>query len=365
MPGTLTRPGTRGFTLLELLVAMALGLIILAGTIALFRQGVDVSHSVTQRAEMQQNARTAINLISRDLTVAGTSLPPGGIVLPNGGTVGADPPRRGCDAAGTCGNLVGGYPGSILYYVTPGDALGPTINSTTTDVVTVVYLDDSLNPANGGLLSQPLVDIDPSGVTITVASGTDEAAINDPASGLQAGDVVLLRSPFGPALGVVTTPPGGSTTFTLASSDALRLNWPGLTATGGNITVITPGCPGACPATTLARVHIVSYFIDDTDPNEPRLMRQVNANAAVPVALNVENLQITYDVINLATSLASANLSDPSLASPPAGPNQIRKANIVVTTRSPVRGLFRRSFNRMTLATSVSIRNLGWFDRYQ
>src|SRR3972149_3806175 len=109
-----------GFILIELIVAMALGLIVLAGAVALFRQGVDISYMVTQRAEMQQNARVAINTVARDLSIAGTRLPSGGIQLPGG--AGSTGSLRGCSMVG-CG-LWGYLADNRLYAVTPGDGVG-------------------------------------------------------------------------------------------------------------------------------------------------------------------------------------------------------------------------------------------------
>ena len=74
----------RGFSLVELLVALTLSLLIMGSVMELFRQGVNASSVSRQRAEMQQNARVALNLMSQDLSMAGTGFPQGGIQLPTG-----------------------------------------------------------------------------------------------------------------------------------------------------------------------------------------------------------------------------------------------------------------------------------------
>ena len=89
-------------------------------------------------------------------------------------------------------------------------------------------------------------------------------------------------------------------------------------------------------------------------------MRQVNAQSPVAVAEDVENLQITYDVFDENTSNATADLPDANSA-----PNQIRKVNISLTTRTPVQGLLGRDYQRVNLTTSVGPRNLTYRDRYQ
>ena len=52
-----TETKIRGFSLVELLIAMALGLIVLAATTQLFKNGMDATRMVTQSSEMQQSVR--------------------------------------------------------------------------------------------------------------------------------------------------------------------------------------------------------------------------------------------------------------------------------------------------------------------
>jgi type IV pilus assembly protein PilW len=63
--------GNSGFTLVELLVAIALGLVILAGLYQAFRTQHDSYIVQDQVAAMQQNLRAAMYLITRDLQMAG------------------------------------------------------------------------------------------------------------------------------------------------------------------------------------------------------------------------------------------------------------------------------------------------------
>jgi type IV pilus assembly protein PilW len=63
--------GNSGFTLVELLVAITLGLVILAGLYQTFRTQHDSYIVQDQVAAMQQNLRAAMYLITRDLQMAG------------------------------------------------------------------------------------------------------------------------------------------------------------------------------------------------------------------------------------------------------------------------------------------------------
>lgn len=61
----------QGFTLVELLVATALGLVVLAGLYQAFRTQHDIYIVQDQVASMQQNLRAAMHVITRDLQMAG------------------------------------------------------------------------------------------------------------------------------------------------------------------------------------------------------------------------------------------------------------------------------------------------------
>src|ERR1035437_6051060 len=63
-----------GFSLLEMVIAMALGTIVLGAAVQLYSQGVAATWTVSQRAEMQQDFRAASNMLTRDLSMAGAGL---------------------------------------------------------------------------------------------------------------------------------------------------------------------------------------------------------------------------------------------------------------------------------------------------
>src|SRR5215472_7385816 len=69
-----TRPPRRGFTLIEMLVAMMLLMVVMAGTIQTFRKSSVLLGAQGGRLEAQQNARFAISSLDRDLRVAGVGI---------------------------------------------------------------------------------------------------------------------------------------------------------------------------------------------------------------------------------------------------------------------------------------------------
>jgi type IV pilus assembly protein PilW len=70
---------TAGFTLIELLVAMVIGLVVLAGVATTFTMHTRQNTAEEQIAQMQQNVRGALDLMVREIKMAGYK--------PNGGTI--------------------------------------------------------------------------------------------------------------------------------------------------------------------------------------------------------------------------------------------------------------------------------------
>src|ERR1700683_2380846 len=87
-----------GFSLLEMVISMALGTIVLGAAVQIYIQGVSATWMVTQRAEMQQDFRAASDMLTKDLSLAGAGLTPGAaIALPSATT-----PEYGCDQTPKC-----------------------------------------------------------------------------------------------------------------------------------------------------------------------------------------------------------------------------------------------------------------------
>src|ERR1039458_5177140 len=134
----------RGFSLLEMMVSLALGAIVLSAAGQIYIKSVSATWTVAQRAEMQQDFRAASNMLTTDLSLAGAGIGSIGIALPSGTT-----PQYGCDQTGAChiNGAAGTYPTTsgtpYLYGLIPGYNKGPVLNSTHTDVITVVYTDSS------------------------------------------------------------------------------------------------------------------------------------------------------------------------------------------------------------------------------
>jgi type IV pilus assembly protein PilW len=68
---TYTKLGNQGFTLMELLVATAISMVILGAIAGTFMTQTKFYNAQEQINEMQQNARAAIDLLNRDIKLAG------------------------------------------------------------------------------------------------------------------------------------------------------------------------------------------------------------------------------------------------------------------------------------------------------
>ncbi|MGA3306906.1 MAG: prepilin-type N-terminal cleavage/methylation domain-containing protein, partial [Stellaceae bacterium] len=212
-----------GFSLLELMIAMSVGLIVLGAATSLFKTGMNATFVVSQRAETQQNMRAAIDMMNKDISLAGAGIT-GGIQLPIGGGGGTS--KYGCDQTGTCYVTGNSYPNTnYLYGIVPGylngvqggasvpSAPAPAVN----DSITSIYCD-----YNFPLFEYNVTAINATGTLITVAANPvytpAPVAINSP-GGIQVGDLIYLNNSLGSAVGEVTSLT--ATTISFANLDPL------------------------------------------------------------------------------------------------------------------------------------------------
>lgn len=375
----------QGFTLIELMVAMSLGLIVILTMTTLFKMGMDATFTVTQRAELQENMRAAIELMTQDISHAGAGLPTGGLQLVTGGSVS----KYGCDQTATCYVPSHNYPTNVstgvanyMYGIIPGNANGVqgglTISSAPAqrdDSITTVYEDYNF----------PLTNFT---FTITGATGATAALVASPngslptnilgAGGLNVGDLLMF---------VVSTPGNGTGSsgtslvqnasvvaevtgitgagpwaLTFNTGDALNLNQTGTTS--NNLSSLATAMAGASAQTSVARLNVVTYFLQvptgGGTVQYPRLMRQVNGLTPIPVADNIINLQFSYDVIDAYTGYLSGNLANPIGSGQ--SPSTIQKVNIWIMGQSLTTGT--KKAQSMYLITSVSASDMSFCNSY-
>lgn len=348
-----SRPRESGFTLSELLVAMTLGLIVTGGALVVFQHAVRASQSVKQKLDMHDNIRIALDLMVRDFVQVGQGLPAGKVVAIPSGVGALTINRPGPEGA----NLTFAAGATELPAVTPGDALGVAINGLTTDMLNVIYADSQFD------LAQATIAAD--GESATVDAAVPIAGVPDP---IRAGDLIMFTNAQGSTLMMVTgTDDPATQTIYFADGDPMGLNQRG--ADAGTIMQLNP-TPGADFTAQLTRMRMVTYYIDNANPDQPRLVRRVNMNPGRVVAVGLDNLQFSYDLVD--------GITNPTNQDDPATPNQVRKINIVVGARSRERSVLLVGrpevpegqqapdpFFRASLTSQVSLRSLALVDRYQ
>lgn len=379
------RKKQRGFSLLEMMVALALGTIVLGAAVQMYIQSVAATFTVSERAEMQQDFRAASNMMTKDLSLAGAGLgPSAAIQLPTSSTY----PVYGCDQTSTC-YINGGslqYPKQsgtpYLYGLLTGYNQGPTLLTAqgATDTITSIYSDSTfyLDCYTATLASATTVTfvVNAGGASCTVPSGGTIQNVNDSAVGLTAGDLVLFQLGTKQIVAEVTgavasSVSGGVTTYTVpfAANDVLKMNQGSTVPYSlANQTVGTAGYAN--------RLLVITYYIDNT-VTPPRLMRQISGHTPMPVAENAVYLKFTYNLFNTTTDTAAVGCQNPGATSDgctPAGsssgllPNQITQINIqnmaMNSSQVGVQNGVGATYQRADLQTSVCPRNLTYVNDY-
>jgi len=373
-----------GFTLVELIIGMAVTMVALAAAVMMFRDSTKANTNVTQTSDMSDNMRAGLNLIVQDLIQTGTGIPTGGISIPN--TVNA----AGCNIGKpvnrppTVLNLTFQGPNSankgcnvILPAVEPGNGLGPAVtspdgtSSPATDIVTILYADNTLaldqKPING--VSCPAGTIAANGSSIKF----DPVCVTIGAAGIPVnpGDLLMLYNGNNPNGILQTVSSVSGQTLSFNAGDPFNLNGRTTSETSGTILTLqnlTAGAPnGTYPATSCTRVWMITYFLDaTTDPKHPMLMRAVNFNTPQPVAETLENLQFSYNFADGTTPAPVNQFTVPTLPSPGGdNENQIRSVNVYLGARSTTTAATTGKYIRTNLATQVALRSMAYFNTYQ
>lgn len=356
----------RGFALSEFLVASVITLAVIGIAIRTFDDALKINDATLKLTDAGQNMRSGVNLLVRDLLQAGRDIPTGGIPIPTGigSMVVQRPSPPGWSYAFDNTTL------TTLGAVTTGNNLGQTIGGRQTDMITLLTGDPFL----------PVLD--PPGPTPTSASGVQPSTVStagpkmaadgssmtmgdqsawfagDLANGvgpIRIGDILLFKNSTGSAMQIVTSVGGGTVAF--ASGDPFNLNQ--RTAENGSITDILG------VAMSVRRIVMTSYYVAETTPGEPRLMRV--SNMATPQALAgvVEDLQFSYDLVDGTVNPANIDDVPYTLSGNTYTSSQIRKVNLRVGVRSEEKSRTTGDYMRHYVTTVASLRNLAYVAVYQ
>ena len=339
-----------GFTLIEFMIASLLAMGILAATFTVMNNLFVANTSVQQMLGAQQNLRVGMNAITRDITMTGTGLPDSGIPIPNG-TPSTQLVRPGLGVA--CGANTTGClptPNNVIAIVTPGDGVGPTAAGVQTDALTIAMVDQT-SP------TWVVSSITSGGTVVNFTQNVRDAGTTQ----LFIKDLLLFNNANGSAFGCVTTvvsTTSGQAQFFLG--DVLNINQPN--AQYGNMTqtLRNPGSsPVTYPPTTATRVMLITYFLDNTSPQNPKLMRSVNANTPQVMVEGIENLQFSFDLFNYTNNTETSNVPTTS------NPNQIRSVRVALSGHSPDKLKRTNDYAHFNLVSKINVRNATFRNRYQ
>lgn len=381
-----------GFSLIELMTAMAVMLIVTTATVTALMQAARVTQGVTMEAATQENLRAGMHFMVRDIMQAGEGLPPAGISIPNSGSEvsGVNWPSTSTVFTSTYVILNGIVPGYQMGQLAKGiSAAGAAISTgaKTSDIITVLYADNSLVDSSGRYLNGAPVNATAcSGSTISASLVTlSSSCFTMPGSGaspISAGNLIMFQNSNGTALEYVTSVSGQNLHF--ASGDPAGLNSPNSTSYP-NGTVAALLAAGTAQ-TTITRIWMVTYYLDSTTSSiHPQLVRQVSYpafpsatnqnNPPQPIADDIEALNFTYDITDSSAPSGTypngaGDATQPaSWTSPSAGsdkPSQIRAVNIYLAGRSS--GAYQmgtaQTYFHNNLSTQVAIRSLDFTNTF-
>jgi len=395
---TRTRRSDAGFSLPEVLIAMGIMLVVLSGTFTAMAQAMKGEELTRLTTNMNASLRSTMDLAVRDFLQIGQGLPDSRrIGVPNG--AGALPIRRPgptAAVAAPCPGVPVDFPvDATIPAVTVGPGLGAQVNGVCSDVVTVLAADGTFDTvplraiaANGSSITVALPAI-PGGIDIDDGGGDD----------IRVGDLIMLSRNGLSTLLYVSAVNGGTQTISFAAADPYRLNQfdpidndPATAEMGGTInqvifgagepTVVGNNANGTprVAATRASRIRMLTYFVrvDPLDPNNPRLLRQINMNNSAVAQLNlntvgfgVEQFLITYDLVDGTNNwidvamTAADRAGNAGCGVPACSENQIRKVNVTLSMRSRQRFSTTREFMRNSLYSQVAVRSLAFTDRYR
>ncbi|MGR8950651.1 MAG: PilW family protein [Gammaproteobacteria bacterium] len=269
----------RGFTIVELMVAATLGLLILAGAISMFVSNKRIYVEQDEMGRLQENARFALDLMIRDIRMAGYA---------------------GCadDIEGVV-NHVNGYddPTDLFYFIAvegsenaanwlPSNSTDEVANMLAgTDGITIRYL-----APTGINVVPPYMTTAAAAIHITTDSGLEKGDIISITDCGSADVVVMTSEPSDPPCSSFSNPSCKSTFNhnTGAVTGAAPGNWlKDLSKTYG-------------PDATILKFVANRYYIGTDANNNPILKRMVGVDknsgvtAIEELVEGVENLQVLY-----------------------------------------------------------------------
>jgi Tfp pilus assembly protein PilW len=344
---TVAARGQRGFSIMEVIIAMTVMMIVIGAIFALVRDSMRVAMTTYEMTDAQQNMRTAQEFINRDLMNAGDGLESiSNIRVPQAFVTSyitlnpvTDPSTPGIINLGifTTDNNV---PANTAI-----TGAVPAANiRTATDRQTILEQDREFLFNNLNNIGLAATAINPAGSTITIPAG-------DPMTVFTTGEIYFLTSSAGGTFCTITSINTAARQLSFVASDPFDLNQPGAI---GHIWAISAG---RTLATSLQRMRMIQYYVTSTG----LLMRRV---FGVPgagfresmIAEHVVDVQFNYSLI---TTDAAGNVTPSATTTLTTSAQQlgVRQVEVRVTVETP-HVLQNGSRQQLIMTTSTSVRNM-------
>jgi type II secretory pathway pseudopilin PulG len=373
MVSTRHRAGDRGFSLIELTIALGITMAILAVTMTGLSDALKANDLVVNVTTMNNGLRLAMDLMVRDLLQTGSGLSKGHVIqIPSGGSLIRRPGPPGTAYTRPATELA-------MPAVIPGAGLGPTINGAATDIITILTADNNFTDKALSAVANNYVE-----VTAAAAPGPDGIAAG--VDRVIESQLMMITKGATTTLVQVTSINATSRRINFAANDSLLLNQSGsgiagsMAALNATAPTVAAGMAAAAAATRITRVRMITYYLDNTTtPGSPRLVRRINNghptsfnnNLGTAVAIEIENLQFTFDINDGASNpgnveFVAADLTAAGPCAPdPCSPTQIRKVNVMITARSQNVNRPKARVLRNTLNSQIALRGMALVNDYQ
>jgi type IV pilus assembly protein PilW len=286
----------RGFTLIELMIAMLLGLIVIAGVTSVFLAGQRSYRTNQALGDVQDGSRVAFEIMARNIRDAGLT---------------------GCGNSGRVGNVLKASPtggGTAQWWADWNNAV---VGYGGTAADPVVAAGTGATQRITG--NDSLVLLGAGGATSSVATNTFSSAtftLNDANAGLQAGDVFVVCDPDHAVIAQAATYAAATRTLTYTAD----------TGSPGNCSAAL-GYPTDCASTTnnyqfgensqITKLVATDWYIGVNPANGSSLYRMTLSNSAgtvtaVPqeIVRDVTSMTIHYHVPGAATFVAAPSVTD-------------------------------------------------------
>jgi type II secretory pathway pseudopilin PulG len=343
---TSRRPNQGGFSMVEVIVALAVMIIVVGAVFSLARDSMRVAVTTYELTDAQESMRTAQEFINRDLMNAGDGLESiGNIRVP-------------------------------LAFVTSYITLAPVTTPSTPGIINLgIFTTDNNIPAGTAVIGavpatsmragtdrQTILEIDPVFIfnnrnSISLAPAAINLTTNvvtipagDPMTTFTQGEIYFMTSSAGAAFCTITSVNVATRQLSFVNTDFYGLNQPG---TLGN----TWALGGTALATSLQRMKIIQYYVTSTG----LLMRRVFGVPGLGfresmIAEHVLDVQFNYSLI---TTDGSGNVTPSATTALTTSAQQlaVRQVEVRITVETP-HVIQNGSQQSLTTTTSTSVRNM-------